>query len=139
MTRIAHCCCGALRAVTIGEPAFILLCHCRECQRRTGAPFGVGAYFNKDRVRRQGATKVYVRGSDSGRKLRMYFCPECGTTVYWEADHRPDHYGVAVGTFADPSFPAPSRSVWEEARHQWITFDPDLPHFLQGSQAPAAT
>jgi len=74
--RFAHCCCGALRAETTGEPTVIPQCHCRECQRRTGAPFGVGAYFKKEQVRTEGAFKVYIRGSDSGRQLRMHFCPE---------------------------------------------------------------
>jgi hypothetical protein len=132
MPRIAHCCCGGLRVETTGEPT-VVLCHCRECQRRTGAPFGVGAYFKKDQVRAEGSEKVYVRGSDSGRKLRMHFCPDCGTTVYWEAELRPDQFGVAVGAFADPSFPAPLRSVWEEARHGWVTLDPNLPHFPRGT------
>ena len=38
MTRIAHCCCGSLRAETTGEPVFVGACHCTECQRRTGSP-----------------------------------------------------------------------------------------------------
>src|SRR5215472_2087002 len=99
MTRIAQCSCGSLRVGTTGDP-IVVLCHCRECQRRTGAPFGVGAYFKKEQVQSSGNEKIYERGSDSGRKLRMHFCPECGTTVYWEAELRPDHYGVAVGAFA---------------------------------------
>jgi quercetin dioxygenase-like cupin family protein len=50
MTRIAHCCCGSLRAETTGEPALVAACHCMECQRRTGSTFGVGAYFPKEQV-----------------------------------------------------------------------------------------
>ena len=137
MTRIAQCSCGSLRVGTTGDP-IVVLCHCRECQRRTGAPFGVGAYFKKEQVQPSGNEKIYERGSDSGRKLRMHFCPECGTTVYWEAQLRPDHYGVAVGAFADPTFPPPVRSVWEEARHSWVVLDPELPHFSQGTP-PAPT
>ena len=56
ITRTAHCCCGALRVDTTGDP-IVVLCHCRESQRRTGAPFGVGAYFRKEQVRRVGREK----------------------------------------------------------------------------------
>lgn len=49
MIRIAQCCCGALRAEATGEPAFAGACHCPECQRRTGSPFGVSTYFPKVR------------------------------------------------------------------------------------------
>lgn len=129
MRRIAHCCCGSLRVETIGEATTIVACHCRECQRRTGAPFGVGAYFKKTQIRAEGASKDYVRDGQEGRKLKFYFCPKCGTSVYWEADLRPDHIGVAVGAFSDPSFPAPTVSVWDESQHSWVAFRHDLDHF----------
>ena len=50
-TRIAHCCRGSLRAEATGEPVLVAACHCIECQRRTGSPFGVSAYFPKGQVR----------------------------------------------------------------------------------------
>jgi hypothetical protein len=129
MPRIAHCCCGSLRVETTGEPIVVGACHCRECQRRTGAPFGVGAYFEKAQVRAEGASKVYVRDGQEGRKVRLYFCPECGTTVYWDSDRRPELIGVTLGAFADPSFPEPTISIWEKSRHPWVAFGHDIPHF----------
>jgi glutathione-dependent formaldehyde-activating enzyme len=72
MTRIAHCCCGSLRAEATGEPAFVAACHCMECQRRTGSPFGVSTYFPKEQVCTEGPSKVYVRGSDAGRVMRDF-------------------------------------------------------------------
>ena len=39
MTRIAHCCCGSLRAEATGEPALVNACHCTECQRRAYGAF----------------------------------------------------------------------------------------------------
>ena len=117
MTRIAHCCCGSLRAEVTGEPVFVAACHCTECQRRTGAPFGVRTYFRKEQVRTEGPSKVYVRGSDSGRKIEIHFCPDCGSSVFWYAELYPDFVGIAFGTFADPSMPRPTLSVWEQTRH----------------------
>jgi hypothetical protein len=51
--------------------------------------------------------------------------------LFWELDARPHHMGVAVGGFVDPSFPAPTRSVWEESRHSWVAFGNHLDHFAQ--------
>jgi len=73
MTRIAHCSCGSLRAGATGEPALLGVCHRTECQRRTGSAFGVGTYFPKEQVRAEGPSTVYVRGSDSGRKIEQHF------------------------------------------------------------------
>jgi hypothetical protein len=129
MTRIAHCCCGSLRAATTGEPVFVAACHCMECQRRTGAPFGVSTYFPKAQVRTAGPSKVYVRGSDAGRKIEIQFCPECGSSVFWHAEALPDMVGVALGAFADPAMPRPTFSVWETTRHPWVTFDHELDRF----------
>ena len=131
MTRTAHCSCGALRVEVSADPDAIVACHCGECQRRTGSVFGVGAYFKKEHVRAEGPTKIYIRDGQEGRKLRMHFCPTCGTTVFWEADLRPDHTGVAVGAFRDSNFPPPTRSVWEESKHEWVDLPDDIPHFAQ--------
>jgi hypothetical protein len=141
MTRIAHCCCGSLRAEATGEPALVAACHCMECQRRTGSPFGVGAYFPKEHVRTKGPSRVYVRGSDSGRKIELHFCPDCGSTVFWRAEYGPDLIGIAFGAFADPSMPSPTVSVWETTRHPWVTFDHELDHYgrqelIEGPAAP---
>lgn len=123
MTRIAHCSCGALRAEATGEPAYVAACHCTECQRRTGSAFGVATLFPKARVRIEGPSKVYVRGSDSGQKIENHFCPDCGSTLFWCAELYQDMVGIAFGMFADPSMPWPSVSVWEASRHPWVTFD----------------
>lgn len=131
MNRIARCCCGSLRVETTGEPVIVAACYCQECQRRTGAPFGVSVYFLKDQVRPEGASKEYVRDGQEGRKVRIYFCPICGTSVYARTDARPDHIAVTLGTFADPSFPRPTYSVWEQTRHPWVAFEHEVDRFPQ--------
>jgi len=90
MTKTAHCSCGALRAETSADPDAVVACHCGECQRRTGSVFGVGAFYKREHVRAKGPSKIYVRRGQEGRKVKMHFCPTCGTTVFWEADLRPD-------------------------------------------------
>jgi hypothetical protein len=129
-TRTAHCCCGSLRAEAIGEPALVGACHCMECQRRIGSPFGCSTYFLKEQVHTKGPSKVYVRGSDSGRTIELHFCPDCGSTVFWHAELVPELIGIAVGVFADSSMPGPTVSVWEATRHPWVAFDHRLDHFV---------
>jgi hypothetical protein len=131
MERIAQCQCGALRAIASGEPAVVLLCHCHACQRRTGAVVGSSAYYAKDAVRVEGASKIYVRTGASGNKVHLHFCAECGGTVYWFADLRPAVCGIAVGAFADPAFPPPTISVWEESMHDWFGLPPTTQRFRQ--------
>jgi hypothetical protein len=135
MARTAQCSCGALRLEVSGEPDAVVACHCGECQRRTGSVLGVGAYFKKEHVSSEGPDKIYVRDGQEGRKLRNHFCPTCGTTVFWEADLRPELIGVAVGAFGESDFPRPTRSVWEESKHEWVAFAHELVRFPQGRPA----
>ena len=137
--RTAGCACGQLSITVQGEPLRVGICSCLQCQRRTGSLFGAGSFFDMAQVvETSGAERTYTRQGDSGRSVTFHFCPECGSSVFWTRDHRPDLMTVAVGAFADPSFPAPARSVWEEARHHWVMLDPELPHFPQGTPpAPA--
>ncbi len=131
MKRTAQCHCGSLRAIVSGEPAAVNCCHCKACQRRTGALMHSGAYFEKSQVRIEGPEKVYTRDVEAGRAISFHFCPTCGSSVYWHLDLRPEHFGIAVGAFADPEFPPPTYSVWEDSKHAWIGLPDGIEHFPQ--------
>jgi hypothetical protein len=104
-----------------GDPIRISMCHCLACQRRTGSAFGIQARFPADRVRVAGRYADYVRISDEGEERTMHFCPDCGATVFWALDAVPDAIAVAIGAFADPTFPAPTVSVYGSRRHPWMS------------------
>jgi len=97
------------------------MCHCLECQRRTGAVFGTQAWFSREQITCiSGESTQFARQSDSGRAVTFHFCPICASTIYWEAETFPGLIAIAVGSFADPNFPAPQHSVWEKRRHHWV-------------------
>jgi hypothetical protein len=79
-----------------------------------------------------GASKEYRRPTAAGGEFRSFFCPDCGTSVFWNTDKHPHMTGIAVGAIADPTYPAPIRSVWEESMHKWISIDPASEHHPQG-------
>ncbi|WP_237065571.1 GFA family protein [Microbulbifer guangxiensis] len=127
--RLATCSCGQLQLRASGEPVRISVCHCLACQRRTGSVFGVQARFPLDRVSVHGYSKAYLRIADSGNQLTGHFCPECGATVYLTLDIEPDLVGVPVGAFADPCFPPPPASIYEQHRHPWVGLPEDIEHW----------
>ena len=130
----ARCSCGAITLSLPGPTSLVAACHCVACQRRTGAPFGVGAFYPAEAVAISGTPKEYVRAAESGGKVRFYFCTDCGSTVYWKPDNLPAMIGVAVGAIADPNFPAPIKSVFEQSKHGWVEINgASVEHFEQGS------
>ena len=127
MERTATCVCGQLVVDCKGEPANVSLCHCRSCQKRTGSAYGIAAFFRREQVESRGRVQRYTRSSDSGYDVTFHFCPDCGSTVFWQPHRKPDMVAVAVGAFADPTFPAPSQAVYQEHRHQWVSITPPSP------------
>jgi hypothetical protein len=129
-TRKASCICGKLTVTTKGpDPERISLCHCKNCQKQTGSAFAIQATFPKEQVTIEGkstawkfpiegATPVTYRNcSRSG--ATFYFCPVCGSTVYYVLADTPDNIGIKVGAFTDPTFPPPNISGFEEYQFPW--------------------
>lgn len=118
--RTATCRCGQLRAACTGEPVRISVCHCLACQKRSGSAFAVQARWPDDRVKITGDFKLWSRTGDSGARATCRFCATCGSTIVYVIDDMPGLVAVAVGVFADPGFPPPRFSVYEERKHRWV-------------------
>ncbi len=107
----------------------VSVCHCLACQRRTGSVFGAQARFRRHDVAVQGRSTAYVRVGDAGGRITFHFCPVCGSTVYYALEHDAETVAIPVGAFADPSFPAPVRSVYESRKHAWVNVPADAEHW----------
>ena len=109
-------------------PVRVSICHCLACQRRTGSVFGAQARFRSGSVKVNGQSREYVRVGDEGSKIRFNFCPNCGATVYYTIEGHSDVIAIPVGAFAEPGFPAPTVSVYEERKHPWVGLPEKIEH-----------
>ena len=126
-TREATCRCGALKVTCAGEPVRVSVCHCLNCKRRSGSAFTYNATFPEEQVETQGPAAIFESRGEEGYWARDHFCPTCSAIVFYEIERRPGMVTVPVGGFADPEFPPPHASVYEERKHGWFDFSPDLP------------
>lgn len=77
-----------------------------------------------------GETREYVHVADSGHRATYRFCPTCGSTVAYGIERWPGVTAIPIGAFADPGFPSPRFSVYEERRHPWtVVLGDDVRHF----------
>jgi hypothetical protein len=129
LTRLASCSCGQLSARVTGDPVRVSICHCLACQRRSGSVFAAQARFPIENVAVTGNSTEYVLTGDSGSSARFHFCPQCGATVYYEAEGLEAYRIIPVGAFADPDFPVPTVSVYEGRKHRWVVPPRDAEHF----------
>lgn len=132
---IASCQCGSLQLSADREADICIACNCKACQKRTGSAFATVAYIQKASVMVTGQKSSWARTADSGRDVESFFCPKCGTTVYWALDFRPDHFGVLIGAM-DNGHPTPTRVVWESEKQPWVQFPDAMECFPKGSPAP---
>jgi hypothetical protein len=126
----ASCSCGQLSAQVVGDPVRVSICHCLACQRRTGSVFGQQARFRRESVTLACTSSVYVRIGDEGSHITFHFCPHCSSTVYYQPEGMEEFLAIPVGAFADPRFPTPSVSVYEERMHAWVVPPVDAEHIF---------
>ncbi|MBY8075231.1 GFA family protein [Vibrio fluvialis] len=125
MNRQAECCCGEIVIATIGDPHMHGICHCADCQKRTGSAFGISAYFNNDQVLSiSGNAKCYsLHNSELNHDQERYFCPNCGSTLYWYVSTMPNVIGISGGNFTKYPLPEPTYSANHANKCLWV----DLP------------
>ena len=124
----ASCRCGQLTATATGTPVRISVCHCLNCQKRSGSAFAAQVRFPADQVTTAGNANTFAATGDTGT-ARFHFCPDCGSTVYFENDSLPDTIAIALGAFDDPYFVTPNISVWETRQHEWLELAGDFEHW----------
>ena len=125
-TREAACHCGQLRLEVAGDSVRGLVTACLSASDRKR--LGMQAAFKRS-VQVVGRFSDFARISDEAdRKEHVFhFCPDCGSQVFYTEPTEPDLIVVAVGSFADPSFPPPTESGYDSRRHHWV----ELPSSIQ--------
>src|SRR6185295_11720910 len=77
------CTCRQIRYRMVSRPMFVHCCHCRWCQRETGASFALNAMIEADRVHvLEGEVELVHTPSNSGKGQKVARCPTCRIAVW---------------------------------------------------------
>lgn len=120
------CACGAIRYRITGEAYDTGWCHCRLCQRSSGAPAMV---FTTCKL----VDFVVEQGEDAYGRIRLVeygergFCTRCGTSLTVHVDYQPDEIDVAAATLDDPEAVTPGFHIFYDARIDWAPAGDALP------------
>ena len=117
------CQCGAIRFAVKTAPVKISICHCRMCQKASGAPF---ASFADIRMEDFAWTRGLPASFRSSTIAERDFCPKCGTPLSF---HRidGDRIEILTGTFDRPDRVVPTRQFGTESRLGWVVGISNLP------------
>ena len=114
------CQCGAVRYRITAPPLAVYNCHCRDCQRASGATHSMSMPIARERVEHlSGELTAFDKPADSGRTVRMLGCVRCGTKLWNEPLASPAMLVVKPGTLDDPSWAAPIGNIWTASRLPW--------------------
>ena len=123
------CPCGAARYRLTAPPLAVYACHCRDCQRASGA-FELSMPIRPDALRHTaGDLACRDKTADSGRTLRMFRCARCGTKLWNRPLAFPDLLVLKPGTLDDPAWAVPIGDIWTDHRLPWVAIDPALASF----------
>ena len=124
-----RCSCGAVRYRVSSRPLFVHCCHCRWCQRETGASFALNALIEANRVvLLQGEPDAVITPSQSGKGQKIIRCPDCRVAVW-------SHYAgtgdamcfVRVGTLEEPDRLPPDIHIYTSSKQPWVVLPPGIP------------
>jgi len=129
MKQQGGCQCGAVRFETTGEPVRAMACHCTACKLRTGAPYGIGVYFEESSVEfLQGELNHYQFQSDTtDRWIKNEFCTQCGSSVSWTLEMRPGLRAIAGGSFDDPDWYKLAAHIWTRSARSDMCYPESMP------------
>ena len=124
-----HCTCGAIRYRMTSAPLFVHCCHCRWCQRETGAAFALNAMIEADRVvLLTGESEVIVTPTNSGKGQKISRCPHCRIALWSNYAGAGDAVRfVRVGTLEDPDRLPPDIHIFTASKQPWLVLPPGTP------------
>jgi hypothetical protein len=123
------CTCGAVRYRMTSEPMFVHCCHCRWCQRETGASFALNAMIEAERVvLLEGEPEVVNTPSNSGKGQKISRCPKCRIALWSTYAGAGDAVRfVRVGTLKEPDRLPPDIHIFTSTKQRWVVLPPDIP------------
>ena len=133
------CTCRFVRYRMTTKPLFVHCCHCRWCQRETGAAFALNAMIESDRVLLlQGEVEVVDTPSNSGKGQKISRCPRCRIALWSNYAGAGDAVRfVRVGTLDEPDRLPPDIHIFTSSKQAWVVLGPEaraVPEYYKASE-----
>ena len=112
------CLCGNVTYTCDADPIASVNCHCRDCQRSSGAAFMTVVVVPADSIDVKGETlSVFtVKGQEHGKSNNRHFCGNCGSQLLTRPDAYPGMAFIKAGTLNDTSLVKPAIDIWTESK-----------------------
>lgn len=120
------CLCAAIRYDVTEIPIDAGYCHCRLCQRSSGAPTLLWLTVSDGGFHYTKGTPSRYQSSETGTRE---FCAVCGTQLMFRSSNSPHTIDVTVATLDDPGGVKPDYHIWTASQMDCVQFNDDLPRY----------
>ena len=131
------CNCGAIRYEVTEPLVRASYCHCKRCQRRSGAAASAQAHPASGSFRITSGTERLRAWKPPDGGGEKWFCGECGSALFGFNPNHPESIGIRMGTFDDDPGIRPSVRQFVAFAAPWDPIPADgLPRYAQSRHAP---
>ncbi len=130
------CLCGAVRYEATGEPRLGLLCHCKMCQRASGAPVAALLFMDASNVT---VTNGQTRSVPFSHRASREICNTCAGPLFFRREARPELRAIYVGSLDDPSSFRPSMHVCVSSAMPWLDIRDHAPRYDEKPEGMSQT
>jgi len=125
------CTCRRVRYRLTRKPLIVHCCHCRWCQRETGAAFALNAMLESEAVSLlSGDPERVLTPSNSGKGQVIVRCPVCHIAVWSHYAGAGDKTSfVRVGTLHNPDALSPDVHIFTASKQPWVILPPTTPAY----------
>ena len=123
------CLCGKVHYSAEAEPIFVGVCHCKNCQKGSGAAFATVVALPKPALNVTGELKTFTGHGDSGKETYRRFCADCGSPLIDEAEIMPDVAMIYTGTLDDASWVKPTVEIYCDSAQSWVKLEGEQQRF----------
>lgn len=113
------CLCGAIRYRLNAAPLLVYICHCHDCQVRSGSAFSLNILALTADLTVSGTANAVRRTTPKGREVEDNTCGVCGTFMLAHAVATPDYTALRAGTLDDASWAVPIAQTWVTSALPW--------------------
>ncbi len=128
MARSGGCLCGAVRYEVDGPMAPIQLCHCRQCRKAQGGPFGANIPVAAADFRLIGGADA-LRDYRASPGKRRVFCGRCGSPIFSQRDGTPEVLRLRAGSLDDAEGLSVGLHAQTASAAAWWPIDDELPSY----------
>jgi hypothetical protein len=129
------CHCGKIGYQAEINPASVIICHCADCQTISGAPYRAAVPVKAENFTLNGQPRTYVKTADSGKKITLSFCADCGTALYSAALENPIVFNLRLGAIKQRAELTPQAQYFCRSAMPWVMDISRLPQSPDQSRA----